>query len=51
MILKKAKRILDDTNDEVLDVINIKYTKFKSYNQLFRESNLENVDKLIVDLI
>lgn len=48
---EKAKRILDDTNDEVLDVINIKYTKFKSYNQLFRESNLENVDKLIVDLI
>ncbi|MGF0112303.1 alcohol dehydrogenase catalytic domain-containing protein [Streptococcus sp. SGI.013] len=47
---KKAKEILDETNDEVLDVINIEYTKFKTYEQLLKKSNTEGVDKLVVDL-
>ena len=47
---KEAKKILDETNDEVLDVINIEYTKFKTYEQLLRKSNIEGVDKLVVDL-
>ena len=47
---KKAKEILDETNDEVLDVISIEYTKFKTYDQLLSQSNVEGVDKLVVDL-
>ncbi|WP_207940477.1 hypothetical protein DOK78_002026 [Enterococcus sp. DIV2402] len=47
---KIAKKILDDTHDEILDVINIKHTKFVSYEQLLIESKIKNVDKLIVDL-